>query len=59
MAKTFLGKSGKQMETFSTLLFWYLNYFSAPEEDEIKNFTAQLINGNHLHMVCTINIPGL
>lgn len=36
--KNFLEKDGKQMEAFSTLLFWYVNYFSAPEEVKIKNF---------------------
>lgn len=52
-------KDGKQMETFSTLLFWYVNYFGAPKEVEIKNFRTQLINGDNLNIVCTINIPGL
>lgn len=47
------------METFSTLLFWYVNYFRAPEEDEIKNFRTQLINRHNLNMVFNINIPGL
>lgn len=36
--KNFLEKAGKQMETFSTLLFWYVNDLSAPEEVEIKSF---------------------
>lgn len=52
-------KGGKQMETFPTLLFWYVNYFSAPKEVEIKSFRTQLINGDNLNIVCTINIPGL
>lgn len=52
-------KDGKQMETFLTLLFWYVNYFSAPKEVEIKSFRTQLINGDNLNIVCTINIPGL
>lgn len=47
------------METFSTPLFWYVNYFSAVEEVEIKNFRTWLINSDNLNIVCTINIPGL